>query len=359
MDCLPNLAGGLFIICVEKRGNVTRKLVLSFLALLLVGLLGGGCSNNSAAATVKIAVEFNNHAAAAYIAHDKGWFEEIGLEMLPVFQAYESGASIAAALARGDIQVAYMGLTGAILSYAAGVPIKVISGVHKYGYGLVARPEIEDIADLEGKTIGVLREGTVTDQLFRLMVDRYQLTDVAIRRMSPAQEVLALVTGSLDAAFIPEQHATVAEANGFHMLIKSQDLWPGMQGDVLVVTTELIQDEPELVKMLMEVTQRANDWIGEFPLETAEIMAAQLRIVEGQLALPGQTPVSAGMEITPEIITRSMTRVTYSTGIDPEVVQDTIDFMVSLGYIQEGVTAADILDLGFLEDETANIPESG
>lgn len=338
---------------------MTRKLALSFLALLLVGLLGGGCSNNNAPATVKIAVEFNNHAAAAYVAHDKGWFEEIGLEMLPVFQAYESGASIAAALARGDIQVAYMGLTGAILSYAAGVPIKVISGVHKYGYGLVARPEIEDIADLEGKTIGTLREGTVADILFRLLVDRYQLADVVIRRMSPAIEVLALVTGSLDAALIPEQHATVAEANGFHMLIKSQDLWPGMQGDVLVVTNELILDDPELVKKLMEVTQRATDWIGEFPLETAEIMAAQLRIVEGQLALPGQTPVSAGMEITPEIITRSMTRVVYSTGIDPEVVQDTIDFMVSLGYIQEGVTAADILDLSFLEDETANIPESG
>jgi len=38
---------------------------------------------------IGMAVEFNNHAACAYIAHDKGWFEEAGLELLPVFQVYD------------------------------------------------------------------------------------------------------------------------------------------------------------------------------------------------------------------------------------------------------------------------------
>jgi hypothetical protein len=44
-----------------------------------------------------------------------------------------------------------------------------------------------------------------------------------------------------------------------------------------------------------------------------------------------------------------MERVVYSTSISPSVVQDNIDFMVAFGYIEEGVEAADILELSFLE----------
>lgn len=329
-----------------KWDKIIKRLAAPFLvSVLLVGLVGG-CTPKKQ--TVKIAVEFNNHAAAAYIAHDQGWFEEGGLEMLPVFQAYESGAAIAAALSRGDIQIAYMGLTGAIMSYARGVPIKVIAGVHQYGYGLVARPEIKGIADLEGKTIGSLRQGTVTDALLKLFMDRYNIDDLTVLRMSPSDNVLALISGSLDAAFIPEQHATVAEANGFPMLITSQDLWPGMQGDVLVVTTELIENNPDLVRELMEITQRATDWVNDYPYGAAVIMARQLRITGGDFS-PAGTPAGANLEVTSAIISRSMERVVYSTSISPRVVQDNIDFMVAFGYIEEGIEAADILDLSFLE----------
>ncbi len=334
--------------CSEMSNKMTKRLVALFLISVLLVSIIGGCTPKKQ--TVKIAVEFNNHAAAAYIAHDQGWFEEAGLEMLPVFQTYESGAAIAAALSRGDIQIAYLGLTGAIMTFARGVPIKVIAGVHQYGYGLVARPEIKEIADLEGKTIGSLRQGTVTDALLKLLVDRYDLDDLAVLRMSPSDNVLALLSGSLDAAFIPEQHATVAEANGFPMLIKSQDLWPGMQGDVLVVTTELIEDNPDLVRELMEITQRATDWVNDYPDGTAMIMARQLRIAGDELS-PASTLAGANLEITPEIISRSMERVIYSTSIDSRVVQDTIDFMVAFGYIEEGVKASDMLDLSFLQGE--------
>jgi NitT/TauT family transport system substrate-binding protein len=179
-------------------------------------------------------------------------------------------------------------------------------------------------------------------------MDRYNLEDLVILRMSPSDSVLALISGSLDAAFIPEQHATVAEANGFPMLIQSQDLWPGMQGDVLVVTTELIEGNPDLVRELMEITQRATDWVNDYPYGTAAIMARQLRIAGGEFS-PAGTLAGANLEVTPAIISRSMERVVYATSISPIVVQDTIDFMVAFGYIEEGIEAADILELSFLE----------
>ncbi len=312
---------------------MAKRLLALFLvgALIMIILVGSNCIYKNVEKPVSIAVEFNNHAACAYIAHAKGWFEKEGLGLLPVFQIYESGAVVAAALARGDIQISYMGLTAAIMTCARGVPIKVIAGIHKYGYGLVARPELKKIEDLQNKTIGCLREGTVTDLLLNLMIDKYHLKNVTILRMSPSEGVIALIAGKLDAAFVPEQHATVAEFRGFPMLITSQDLWPGMQGDVLVVRAELIKNNPSLVKRLVEVTQKATAWINEHPDETAEIMAGQLQVAGEEIFLAKE---AEGLEITPEVISRSMYRVEYTTNIDLGVVQDTIDYMVELGYLQ-------------------------
>ncbi len=326
-----------------------RLLALFLISALMIILTGGNCIYKNDEKTIGIAVEFNNHAACAYIAHAKGWFEEEGLELLPIFQIYESGAVVAAALARGDIQIGYMGLTGAIMAYARGVPIKVIAGIHKYGYGLVARPELKEIEDLQNKTIGCLREGTVTDLLLNLMIDKYHLKNVTILRMNPSEEVIALIAGKLDAAFLPEQHATMAESSGFPVLINSQDLWPGMQGDVLVVRTELIKNDPDLVKRLVKVTQRATAWINEHRDETAEIMARQLQVAGEKIFLAKEAELNVNLEITPKVISRSMDRIEYTTSIDSKVVQDTIGYMVELGYIKEGIKAADILDLTYLQ----------
>jgi len=48
---------------------------------------------------------------------------------------------------------------------------------------------------------------------------------------------------------------------------------------------------------------------------------------------------------------RSMARLEYTTTIDPEVVQATIDYLAELGYIKSSFNAEDILDLRFLKGE--------
>lgn len=44
-----------------------------------------------------------------------------------------------------------------------------------------------------------------------------------------------------------------------------------------------------------------------------------------------------------------MQRLEYTTDIDPQMVQDTIDYVASLGYIKRSFKAEDILDLSFME----------
>jgi NitT/TauT family transport system substrate-binding protein len=303
-----------------------------------------------------MAVEFMDHAACAYISQDKGWFEEEGLN-LTAYESYVTGMALASALARGDIQVAYLCLVPAINVYAnAKVPIKIVAGTHKYGYGLVVNSDkIKNIKDLERSDIriGCVREGGAVDVLLHRAIDKYNLDEEKIlsriQRMNPPKQVLAIKTGQLDAAFLPEQWATMAEDLGFKMLLMSQDVWPEMQGSVLVVKEELIRDHPKVVEKLVKISQRANDWINQYPQVAAEIVARQLREAGGSLFPVEIADIAAKTEITPEVLLRSMNRLEYTTDIDPAVVQEAIDYVTQLGYIRSSFKVEDILDLSFIK----------
>ena len=303
-----------------------------------------------------MAVEFMNHAACAYIAQDKGWFKEEGLE-LTAYESYVTGMALAAALARGDIEVAYICLVPAINAYAnAGVPIKIVAGTHKYGYGLVVNPDkIKTVNDLEkpGIHIGCVREGGAVDVILHKTIDKYNLDEGKvlnnIQRMNPPKQVLAIKMGQLDAAFLPEQWATMAEGFGFKMLLMSQDVWPEMQGSVLVVKEDLIRDHPEIVRKLVRVTQKATYWENQHPDEAAEVMARQLEVTGGEIFPANAAEVAAKLEITSQVLLQSMARLEYTTAIDPKIVQDTIDYLAQLGYINSSFNAEDILDLRYLQ----------
>jgi NitT/TauT family transport system substrate-binding protein len=328
--------------------------LLTMLGLMLVMIIGG-CAEKEEA-HIGMAVEFNDHAACAYISQDKGWFEDGGLK-LTAYENYVTGMAIAAALARGDIQVAYICLVPAINAYAnAGVPIKVVAGTHKYGYGLVVNPEkIKTVEDLEKPDIriGCVQAGGAVDLVLHKTVDEYGLDQDKVlshvQRMNPPKQVLALETGQLDAAFLPEHWATVAEAPGLEMLLMSQDVWPEMQGSVLVVKDDFIDSHPEVVEKLVEVSERALEWSNQYPQEAADVMARQLQAAGGEIFPVDVADVAAELEITSEVLLKSMGRLEYTTDIDPEVVQETIDYMVELGYIKESFNAEDILDLRYLQ----------
>lgn len=330
-----------------------------FTVFILLGILFftffGECFSEKEI-SIGMAVEFMDHAACAYISQDKGWFEEEGLN-LTSYESYVTGMALASALARGDIQVAYLCLVPAINVYAnAKVPIKIVAGTHKYGYGLVVNPEkIKSVKDLEepGIRIGCVREGGAVDVLLHKTIDKYNLDEKKIlnniQRMNPPKQVLAIKTGQLDAAFLPEQWATMAEELGFKMLLMSQDIWSEMQGSVLVVKEELIRDHPEVVEKLVKISQKATDWINQHPQEAAEIVARQLQEAGGSLFPVEIADVATKTEITPEVLLRSMNRLEYTTDIDLAVIQDAIDYVAQLGYIRSSFKAGDILDLSFIK----------
>ncbi len=306
--------------------------------------------------TLNMAVEFMDHAAAAFICNDQGWFEQSGLNVKS-YESYNTGMALAAALARGDVQVAYLCLVPAINAFInAGVPIKIVAGTHQYGYGLVVDDRaVKSVQDLEkeGIRLGCVREGGAVDVLLRRIIETYGL-DVDkvlknVRRMPPAKQLLAVQTGQLDAAVLPEQWTTMAEASGFKMLLMAQDVWPQMQGSVLAVRHDLMTRHPDVVRKLVDLLKRANELINQDPRKAAEIVSRQMQLAGPALVQKG-FKADGHSAIAPDILARSMKRLVYTIDIDPGQVQLTIDYMADLGYIKKRFAAEDILDLRFIEN---------
>ena len=307
---------------------------------------------------IGMAVEFSDHAACAHIAKNKGWFKEAGLNVTS-FDNYLTGMALAAGLARGDINVAYLCLIPAINAYANGkVSLKVVAGTHKYGYGLLVDPKkVTIVTDLQkpGIRIGCPREGSPLDAMLHKTIEKYNLDEgkvlKKIRRMPPSKVFLGLKMGKLDAGFCSEQFPTMGEALGFNILLAAQDLWPDMQGSVLIVKEKLLRDHPELVKKLVEITERGIQYLHQHPNEAAKIVAHELTITGGKVFPISMGKNSADLDITPNVILRSMTtRMTFTTHIDPEEVQKCINYSAELGYIKR-FKAEDMLDLRFLGNE--------
>lgn len=160
---------------------MSRRLILPITALLIF-LCVNGCASKKEDAALRVAVEFNSHAACAHIAGAQDLFRAYGLSVT-AFNKYLTRMltrmALAAALARGEVDVAYICLTPAISLYANGkVPVKVVAGTHRYGYGLIVDPaKVESVADLEkpGMLIGCPREGSPCDVLLHTLIAKYRL----------------------------------------------------------------------------------------------------------------------------------------------------------------------------------------
>jgi len=278
--------------------------------------------------TLSMAIEFNDHAAAAWVALDRKMFEEEQLN-LAHFETFQTGLELAAAMSRGDVEVGWVCLGPAILIHSSGVPVKVISGTHLHGYAIVSKPEIRDVKELDGKLVGCPGKGSPCYLVLRMAMEKYGFEPV-IKKIKPYAALNALLTGQLDAVALPEHYVTLAKLRGgCNVLVRSQDLWPEMPGSVLVVREKVLKEKPEAVKRLVDATVKATGFIREHPREAAKIVAEKL-----------------GIKI--EEAEESMGYLEYSNELSLKQVQRYIDLMAKYGCIERSFPAEELVDLSYL-----------
>jgi ABC-type nitrate/sulfonate/bicarbonate transport system substrate-binding protein len=125
------------------------------------------------------------------MAKEIGAFDKYGIDAELIF--ISSGPVAVQALLGGDMKAALAATNAVTSAVLAGAPlVSVMSLINRPYYRCWVQPEITRIDELRGKTLGVSRFGSVTDNLTRILLRRYNLEGaVQIRQMGGTTEMAA------------------------------------------------------------------------------------------------------------------------------------------------------------------------
>jgi NitT/TauT family transport system substrate-binding protein len=126
-----------------------------------------------------------------WMAKEIGAFEKYGINADLIF--ISSGPVVVQALIGGDLHGGLAATNAVISALMAGAPlVSVMSLVNRPYFRLWVQPEITRIDELRGKTLGVSRFGSVTDNLTRILLRKQGLDGaVNVRQMGGTAEMSA------------------------------------------------------------------------------------------------------------------------------------------------------------------------
>jgi NitT/TauT family transport system substrate-binding protein len=166
-------------------------------------------------------------SAPWYLALEKGYFEEQGLEV--ELQPFRSGSLMIAPLAAGQLDAGMGEAMGVPLLNAAyqGLPVKGVASVGRQTEDnclivilvrkdLFDSGEVTEIADLRGRKVGINKDRTVAQYLVGRMLEKEGLTedDVELVPVPFPEMSAALANKAVDAAYLQTSFAGKAIADG-------------------------------------------------------------------------------------------------------------------------------------------------
>jgi NitT/TauT family transport system substrate-binding protein len=186
----------------------------------------------------------------SYIAMDKGFFKEEGLDARWI--ELQGRPMITAGLT-GNLDFVPIPSGGANAVLTAGAPLKyIVNQSLKPQYIIVAKAEIKKVEDLKGKTLGYARVGaadydegaTTLDRFFNMKVGRdYKV----IQFQGEPERMAALANGDIAAALVSVPRAYQAKQAGFNVLLRTGDYLP-RAGGAFWCTEAFFQKNPDTVK---------------------------------------------------------------------------------------------------------------
>jgi ABC-type nitrate/sulfonate/bicarbonate transport system substrate-binding protein len=196
-------------------------------------------------------LEFSGTQAAPFIAKRAKVFEKHGLDV----EIIRIGGSsrVVQAMVAGEIKMAHVGASTVVEANLSGADIVIIaSTVNVPTFRMMAAPYVKRPADLKGKKIGISRFGGATEQLTRVLLEKWGIDsskEVTLLQMGGVQETASgLLSKVVDAGLLSSpQHLRLSDA-GFHQLADLADLGiPYMSGSI-ATTKAFIRNQPDLVR---------------------------------------------------------------------------------------------------------------
>jgi len=235
---------------LRYRGNL---LWLAFAAMLAMALLGDARSPDLFAASAIVRVGYPQPSGAMlplWLVSDAKLDQKYGV---PVQNIFISGAArMNQSMVAGDIDLASIG--GAVVNTVlAGSDLVAIAvGVPTYGFSLYGRPEVKDIAGLQGKVVGIMSKGASSEHAVIALLHRHGMQpgkDVKFIYLGGVREVVAaLDRGIVSAGVLSSPTTLMARRLGQKELVNIATLnLPYMHSGV-ATRRSFTRQQPERIK---------------------------------------------------------------------------------------------------------------
>lgn len=224
-----------------------------------------------------------------YYGRRRGHFEKRGID-LRICNCW-GGPELAAAVSEGRVWIGEMGLPPFLKAYSDGLPARVIgsSTIQQLDHYLVARPQIEQMRDLQGKRLGILSAGSCDDYFARSMLRVSGLDpdrDVELVPLGRAYGNVCCFSPSpvsgfpeVDAGFLVEPFVARAETLGWvRILAAVRDFFPSYQWGIILARIDALASKRELIQRAMEGFRASCREIAERPEEAAPFGAQVFQI---------------------------------------------------------------------------------
>lgn len=235
---------------------------------------------------VKVGYQQVSYYLPAFVAKEKGFFEEQGLDVEMV--QFKGTNQVVDAAIQGKIDYGAGGYSTVFAAEAAspgqlkvfGRAVETEAGEKYQNFLLVPKnSSVQDIMDLKDGIIGTYT-GTTQLLWLRLMLPKVGLDpekDVQIMQVAPELQVNALAAGQFEALFTIEPYATIAVEKGVARVLignmRGKYIWdPFPAGPVGFFSAKYLKENPAKAEKIKAAVEKAVDYINAHESEAKALL---------------------------------------------------------------------------------------
>ena len=288
-------------------------------------------------------------SAPVFIAQDKGYFRDAGLDIELKF--FDAAQPIAVATTSGDVDFGITAFTAGLYNLAGKGTLKVIGGMSrdKAGYPLIGyfasnkayAAGLTTPKDLAGKRVAVTQVGSSFHYALGLLADKYgfKLSDVKIVPLQSLSNAAAALKGeTVDAALLPISTARpLVDSGGAKLLGWVGDETPWQVGAVFA-SPKTLADKPRVTKLLAALA-RADREYHDVVLATVKDGKADLN----DRTRPLLDIIAKDTNLPVEQVVGNCAYVDPDGRLDVKNVDNQIKWLQEQGFVDKGLDADAII----------------
>lgn len=335
--------------------NLTLRLcALSTAAVLTITSAGAALSETE----INVGALRLASQAPTFIAYEKGYFQEEGLDVDLKF--FEAANALSVGVAGGDVHYGITSITGSLFNLAERGVVKVIAGSLSEasdvpGAVILASKKayeagLTEPSKIAGHSFGATTAGSSFHYMLSQIAakDGFALDSVQLRPLQKIGAIVgALSTGQIDAWVMQPSVANKILADGGAVRIGDYNAYdPDYQVTAVFTSTKVADEERETTEAFLRALSRgAADYNAAFVDRAAP--AGEVDALVGMVHKYVSTDLPVA-EFAPSLISDSM-RVNEGLALSVTSVGKQLDFLQDNGLVPDSITVEMLVDTSYVE----------